>query len=250
MKVFGRGAQRGLATGLAGLFLTTLLISSPCLAALGKKEPSKEQKLWWKKFSGEVKQTELERHVRGITGVDPVTNTYPARLAGYPGAAKAADYIVGEMQKLEQSGVRPAASGGIEPKLPYREAYWVTVPWVDGQPTVEVMVGGKPVDSYDVYPLWPNLVRTSQLPEKGQTYPLIDGGDGSLAEFNGKDVDGTAVLMQFSGGTSWLNAPRLGAKAVIFVEPDALERGEAEAKFLRIPINIPRFWISATTLTA
>jgi len=244
MKVLGRGAQRGLVTGLAGLFLTTLLISSPCLAALGKKEPSAEQKLWWKTFSGEVKQAELERHVRGITGADPVTGAYPARLAGYPGAAKAADYIVGEMKKLAQFGVKPAASGGIEPKLPYREAYWVTVPWVDGQPTVEVMVGGKPVDSYNVYPLWPNLVRTSQLPEGGQTYRLIDGGDGSLAEFNGKDVEGTAALMQFRGGTSWLNAPRLGAKAVIFVEPDELERGEAEAKFLRIPINIPRFWIS------
>jgi len=236
-----RGAQRGLVICLASLLLAALVVSSPCLAALGKKEPTKDQKKWWGVFSQEVKQSEIERHVQGIAGVDPNTRAYLARLAGYPGAERAAEYIVRQVQAL---GLQDVSSKGLDPKLPYREAYWVTVPWVQGQPTVEVIANGKAVGSYPVYPLWPNLVRTSQLPEGGQEYRLIDGGDGSLTEFSGKDVDGTAVLMQFTGGTTWLNAPRLGAKAVLFVEPDALERGEAEAKFLRIPINIPRFWIS------
>jgi hypothetical protein len=236
-----RGAQRGLVICVASLLLAALMVSSPCLAALGKKEPTADQKKWWGVFSKEVRQSEIERHVQGIAGVDPNTGAYPARLAGYPGAERAAEYIVRQVQAL---GLQDVSSKGLDPKLPYREAYWVTVPWVQGQPTVEVIANGKAVDSYPVYPLWPNLVRTSQVPEGGQEYRLIDGGDGSLTEFSGKDVDGTAVLMQFRGGTTWLNAPRLGAKAVLFVEPDALERGEAEAKFLRIPINIPRFWIS------
>jgi len=233
-RVLRSGARRGVLVALGGMVLAALTASSPCLGALGKKEPTPDQKKWWAAFSGDVKQGEIERHVRNLSR--PTT-----RLAGYPGAGEAAEYIVGELQALK---LKDVTSGGLKPKLPYREAFWVTVPWVWGQPTVEVLAGDRVVDTYPVYPLWPNLVRTSQLPEEGKVYRLIDGGDGSLAEFNGKDVDGTAVLMQFAGGTSWLNAPRLGARAVIFVEPEALERGEAEAKFLRIPINIPRFWVS------
>ena len=41
-----------------------------------------------------------------------------------------------------------------------------------------------------------------------------------------------------------MNAPRLGAKAVIFVAPDSTMRGEAEAKFISIPIAIPRFYMT------
>jgi hypothetical protein len=226
--------RRTLQVALSGVLLGAVWASSPCLGALGKKEPTKEQKQWWATFSKEVKPEEIERHVRSLSSVGP-------RLAGYPGAQRAAEYIVRELQAL---GLKDVSTGGLRPKLSYREAYWVTVPWVWGQSTVEVMVHGQPVETYRVYPLWPNLVRTSQLPEGGKVFRLIDGGDGSLAEFNGKDVEGTAVLMQFTKGTAWLNAPRLGARAVIFVEPEALERGEAEAKFLRIPINIPRYWIS------
>jgi len=223
-----------LIVGLGSLILASLTAPTPCLGALGKKEPTKDQKKWWAAFSGEVKPEAIEQHIRSLSSVGP-------RMAGYPGATKAAEYLVEQLKALK---LRDVSSGGLQPKLPYREAFYVTVPWVWGQPTVEVMVGGKPAETYPIYPLWPNLVRTSQLPEEGTVFRLIDGGDGSLARFNGKEVEGTAVLMDFAKGTTWLNAPRLGAKAVIFVEPEALARGEAEAKFLRIPINIPRYWIS------
>jgi hypothetical protein len=238
--------RRAMSRGpIVALCTTALLIvlASSCWAALGKKEPSKDQKKWWGRFSKEVKQQNLERHMRALSAFAP-------RLAGYPGASQAADYIVQQLKDLGledvsssniPKGIDPKAVG---PKLPYREAYLVTVPWVEGQPTLEVLEGGAPVATYSVYPLWPNLVRTSQLPEGGQTYHLVNGGSGGLAAFNGKDMNGTAVLMDFDcHGGDWLNAPRLGAKAVIFVEPDTTSRGEAEAKFLRIPINIPRFWI-------
>ena len=36
----------------------------------------------------------------------------------------------------------------------------------------------------------------------------------------------------------------LGAKAVVFIEPETTNRGEAENKFLTVPANIPRFWIN------
>jgi len=227
--------------GLVGCLCTwvglAVLGAVPCSAALGKKEPTPEQTEWWGKFSGEVRIGELERHVEALTSCSP-------RLAGYPGAGRAAEYIVEELRNL---GLNDVSQPGIvedEDKLPYRESFYVTVPQVLGQPTLEVLEGAQPVASYPIYPLWPNLVRTSQLPEGGETYRLIGGGDGHLATFNGKDIEGTAVLMDFNCGSGWLNAPRLGARAVIFVEPETTTRGEAETKFLRIPINIPRFWIN------
>jgi hypothetical protein len=231
-----RGVRRSMWLGLMLCGSTLLLVtvgSTPGLALLAKKEPTKEQTEWWAKFSGAVEQSELERHMRSLSSFRP-------RLAGYPGAEGACEYIVSELERL---GLRDASKGGLEPKLAYREAYWVTVPWVWGQPTLEVLEDGEAVKTYPVYPLWPNLVRTSQLPEEGKTFPLVYGGNGELAAFNGKDIAGTAVLMEFNCGSDWLNAPRLGAQAVIFTEPGTTSRGEAESKFLRIPINIPRYWI-------
>ena len=55
---------------------------------------------------------------------------------------------------------------------------------------------------------------------------------------------GSIVLTDFNSGTRWINAAMLGAKAIVFIEPDTTIRGEAENKFLTIPANIPRFWIS------
>ncbi len=228
------GMRRGLTWLVILTLASTVLAAVPALGALGKKEPTPEQTEWWGKFSKEVKIENLEQDVRRLSSFSP-------RLAGYPGAGDAADYIV---QRLEQLRLGDVSKGGIDdPKRPYREAYLVTVPWVEGQPTLEVLSDGEVIATYPIYPLWPDLVRTSQLPEGGREYRMIDGGDGRLATFNGKDIARTAVLMDFKCGSDWLNAPRLGAQAVVFVEPEATTRGEAEAKFLRIPINIPRFWI-------
>ena len=226
-------ARRGFLACLGCLIVGGIVAALPSFGALGKKEPTPEQTEWWGKFSSEVEIENLERDVRRLSSFSP-------RLAGYPGAELSAQYIV---QRVEELGLKDVSTGGLDVGLPYRESYWVTVPWVEGQSTLEVVSGDTVLATYPIYPLWPNLVRTSQLPEGGQTYHLIDGGNGQLSTFNGKDIEGTAVLMDFNCGTDWLNAPRLGARAVIFVEPEETTRGEAEAKFLRIPINIPRFWI-------
>jgi len=232
-----RGRMGRNAIAVVCALLLFAMLGVPSLGALGKKEPDKAQTEWWGKLSNAVKQSELERHVNALS-------MYQPRLGGYPGAAEAAGYIADELEHLGFQDIRKRNPDPELPDLPYREAFWVTVPWVDGRSTIE-MLGG---DTYEIYPLWPNLVRTSQLPEEGQEYELVYGGDGKLAAFNGKNIAGTAVLMDFNcNGSDWLNAPRLGAQALIFVEPDSTTRGEAEAKFLRIPINIPRFWISRSS---
>ena len=57
---------------------------------------------------------------------------------------------------------------------------------------------------------------------------------------------GAIILTEFNSGTRWINAAMLGASAVVFIEPDTTIRGEAENKFLTVPANIPRFWVSKT----
>ena len=150
-----------------------------------------------------------------------------SRMAGTPGADQARDYVKGELSKILGDG---AVS---------QEDFPVSIP-VDRGASIATADGKK----YALQPLWPNLVRTSTLPEAGVSGQLIYAGRGDLRSFRGKNVSGSIVMMDFNCGTRWLNAPRLGAKAIIFVEPTATMRGEAESKFIGIPVSIPRFWIS------
>jgi len=177
--------------------------------------------------------------------------SYGSRVAGYEGDARAAKYVEQQFRDIGLESVRV-------------EKFRVTVPVDRG---AEIRVGNV---RKRLYPLWPNLVSTSQLPPNGLTDKLIyvgDGklanfngkdqlppngltgkliyvGDGKLANFNGKDVEGSVVLVDFNSRAEWLNAPRLGARAVVFIASDTTMRGEAEAKFISIPISIPRFWLS------
>lgn len=148
-----------------------------------------------------------------------------SRMAGYPGCDAAGKYILEQFKRIGLEDVK------VEP-------FYVTIPVDEG---AALEVGGK---SYRLHPMWPNLVRTSQVPSGGIEGQLIYGGKGRLSEFDGYEVAGSVVLMEFNSGSEWLNAPRLGAEAVIFIEPETTMRGEAEAKFISIPISIPRFWIS------
>lgn len=162
-----------------------------------------------------------------IAGTIQYLSSLGSRVAGYPGNDQARAYVEGQLQSI------------LGPANVHEERFNVTVPWDDGKS--QIVVGG---NRYHLYPLWPNLVRTSTLPPGGVTGPLIYVGNGDLGAFRGKPVEGSVVLIDFNSATRWLNAARLGAKAIVFVEPDIPIRGEAEAKFVGIPVSIPRFWVS------
>lgn len=172
----------------------------------------------YKTLAGEVDSAALQSRIRTLSSI-------PSRVSGYPGCNQAADFVFSELQKAGVSDL-------------HRDTYEVTVPIDEGS---WLTIGGHKIR---LHPLWPNLVRTSQLPPKGLNCPLIYVNKGELPAYNGKNVDGSAVLMDFNCGSEWLNAPRLGAKAVIFAEPPSTMRGEAEAKFMSVPISVPRFWVS------
>lgn len=152
----------------------------------------------------------------------------PARIAGYPDADRAADYIEQQFRQIGLENIQ-------------REPFPITVP-VDKGAFLRYRVKGEE-RTVRIYSLWPNQVRTSHLPPEGVSGRLLYVGDGQLQRFRGKQVEGNIALMDFNCGANWLNAARLGAKAVVFIEPERTERGEAEAKFIGIPLDVPRFWL-------
>jgi hypothetical protein len=218
-------------------------------------ELSQARKDFFAKVASDITIPGLGRHIEALSAID-------SRVTGYPGFYQAADYVERQFREIGLQDVR-------------RESFEVTVPVVlhpdytadpdpvvdpatgaitlliwpseppPGRATLTVSAAGSRTAEITIYPLWPNGVRTCKLPRGGLDLPLIYAGDGDLRQFNGKPVKDAAVLMDFASGGRWLNAPRLGARAVLFIEPEATVdmRGEAEAKFLAIPIDVPRFWI-------
>ncbi len=153
--------------------------------------------------------------------------SFGSRVTGYPGAEKAADFIAEEFRRIGLEDV-------------HFEAFRVAVPmdrgarlWVEGD--------AAPIR---LHCLWPNLVRTPTVPRGGVEGPLVYGGRGQPREFDGKPLEGAIVLLEFDCQTDWLNAFLFGARAVVFIEPEEARRPEAEAKFLTVPADCPRFWIS------
>ncbi|MCE5239694.1 M28 family peptidase [bacterium] len=146
-----------------------------------------------------------------------------SRVSGYPGNGQAADMILERFKSL-----------GLETMV---QEFDLPSP-VDGGSTLTI--GDR---SYDLSALWPNHARTCQVPGQGLRGPVIYVGHGSLADFNGQDTDGAIVLMDFNTQQNWLNAALLNAAAVVFIEPVEMTRPEAEMKFVRAPINVPRFYV-------
>lgn len=164
----------------------------------------------------------------GLSGDLGALSSLESRVVGYAGCSAAADYIERRFREIGLAEIR-------------RQTFSVPVP-VDRGATLELLGDRR---SYRLRALWPNLVRTSQIGPDGLRGEIVDAGRGTLADFNGRTVRDAIVLMDFNTGLNWLNAPLLGARAVVFVEPASTVRSEAEQKFVRQPVDVPRFWMDA-----
>ena len=194
------------------------VLLSVCALAFGQQKLDVEKvQARYRQLTGAVSEARLAETVRWMAAQG-------SRVAGYPGADRAADHIEQQFRAVGLQDVR-------------REAFPITVP-VDEE--AHLHLNGQKLR---VYPLWPNQVRTSQLPPDGIRGNLIYVRDGQLQQFRGKPVEGSIALMDFNTGNNWLNAARLGARAIVFIEPETTNRGEAEAKFIGIPLDVPRFWL-------
>ena len=145
-------------------------------------------------------------------------------MPGYPGNQSAADYIEARFRALGLAEVE-------------KETYSVAVPVETGS---FLYCQGK---NLPVWAAWPNFVRTSTVPPEGLSGPVVYGGDGTTTNYQGKDLQGAIVLLDFNCGFRWLDAGLLGAKAIIFIEPPETTFFEARRKFLSIPLDLPRFYV-------
>ncbi len=104
-----------------------------------------------------------------------------SRVTGYPGAKASADFLESEFLRLGMQDV-------------HQEPFQVTVP-VDKGASLRLLESGEEIPLRCV---WPNVVRTPTTP--GVRGRLIYAGDGEFSDFDGHDVSGNVVLMDFNSG--------------------------------------------------
>ncbi len=170
-----------------------------------------------RELAGTVSASWVEGELRRFSG-------FGSRVTGYPGEARAFEYLERRFREL---GLRDIRSEGFQ----------VTVP-VDRGGRLEI--GGR---TLAVHALWPNGVRTTTLPGEGVSGPLVYGGKGGLEDLDGLPIEGSIVLLDFDCGQSYLNAASLGAQAVLFFDNGLVNREQAADKFLKVPVDLPRFWV-------
>jgi len=165
--------------------------------------------------------THILQHIRYFSDLG-------SRVTGYPGIENAAIYIKSVLEEyLGSSNVSAQRFSVLVPK--------------DNEARILDISDNRSIKAYTV---WPNSIQTSMIPVEGLTGNLIYVGAGELEDFNGKDVDESIVLMNFNSFDNWLNAAKLGAKAVIFVSSPFMENNyEAMAKFVATPVYFPRLYV-------
>jgi len=171
-----------------------------------------------------LNETRVYKHVESLSKLG-------SRVTGYDGSRSAADYIASEFAKYGQV---------------IRQEYQVVVPVDHGSIITVLSPEGDGINVLPAHTLWPNSIQTSFTPPEGIEGLLIDARTGQLQEFDGQQVEGSIVLMDFNSGDNWINAAKLGAKAVIFIAPTSTTYFEAIKKFAQIPIYFTRVYVSAS----
>ncbi|MEM2794940.1 MAG: M28 family peptidase, partial [Thermofilaceae archaeon] len=157
-----------------------------------------------------------------------IISNFGSRMTGYPGYQKTLEFIYSYLQ--DELGLKVTT-----------HTYKVLVPFEE-EAYIEVLE--PPYLRVKVHALYPNGVNPSTTPPEGLEGPLHYVGKGELSDFNGKNIEGSIVAMEFNSQDNWLNAAKLGAKAVIFIEPISTTYYECNKKFLDTPINFPRVYIN------
>ncbi|MDK1030450.1 MAG: FtsX-like permease family protein [Planctomycetia bacterium] len=98
-----------------------------------------------------------------------------------------------------------------------------------------------------IYPVWPNSIRLSTTPAGGIRARPIYIGDGTPDKIHPLELRGSIAVMDWNSQDRWLNAAACGAVAIIFLEPEKTISHEGYDKYLRIPANVPRFYLRDKT---
>lgn len=207
---------------MLSLFTVTFL-SSYSVRAAGPSQLSPYSK-GMSELIDQINFSNVLEHVRFFSSLG-------SRVTGYEGFYRAAEYIKrywSETLNLTVIGERFRIASPIVKKYSLR---------------VEIPEAG--IVEAEAYPLWPNHVNPSpyKSPEAGDRLVYVEG-DGLPENFDGVNVNGSFVLMNFNSRWYWKNAAIFGAKGVIFLEPEDTISTQAVQKVFNIPINFPRLYVA------
>ncbi len=213
------------------LWLLFCLISAPAFGATFGELPEAQQQ--------DLRRIDPTEHIRFFS-------QHQSRFTGYPGCERSAEYIEQQFQKIGLANVDSKLFQVVVPIVPSGDRWGKKVEETGrAEHGGNLRVGGREIPLYCVMP---NYARCPMTDRDGIEGKLVWGGSGYLSEFSGKDIKGNIVLMRFNSVSRWLNAAKLGAKAVIFIEPTHPFRSDAEQKYTDLPIPIPRFYLQREQL--
>ncbi|RLF05306.1 MAG: hypothetical protein DRK00_04775, partial [Thermoprotei archaeon] len=200
----------------AFLLLNVLLISSTSLASAERRELSSSS-LKLSEAIGLLRKLNISRVMQHVK----YFSSLKSRVLGYPGYYKAASYIASYFRDLGLN----VSIHEFETIVPIDEGSYIIIP---------------PNDKLRIYALWPRGGICGYVGNvTGRLYYV---GRGEWFDLRGVNLSNAIVLMEFNSGKNWLKVVSLGAKAVIFLEPEETDKFEALAKGVSIPLNIPLFY--------
>ncbi|WP_207260718.1 FtsX-like permease family protein [Desulfovibrio sp. Huiquan2017] len=154
------------------------------------------------------------------------------RSPGSTGVARAADMVEAEFARLFPDGTLG------------RQSFHLPVQVQEGA-TLTVKATGA-VES--LRQLRANALSPGAVAPPGIDGPLLYAGPGTVADFDGLNVEGALVLMDMDSGKNWNNAAMLGARGLIFVgeggDGGAAPRPRFSSKFELTPVDFPVFWLA------
>jgi len=160
----------------------------------------------------------IEEHMRFLS-------SFTSRSIGYPGFYMSAEYVFDE---FVEAGLQNVSYD--EFRVP--EA-------IDHGANVTVLSTG---EIFTIFPMKPNFGAPSTTPPGGVSGKLIYARKGHLSDFDGLDAQGSIVLLDWDTGLRWINAAKLGARAVIFL-PSVYVPDIAVPRTIQVPFAFPRFCV-------
>ena len=150
-----------------------------------------------------------------------------SRVTGYSGCTEAADLIEKELKAI--LGVDNVHKDEFKVPVPVQKEAYITV----GE------------EKIDVRCLWPNVVQVPSITIP-KDVPISYIGNAKYAQMDGKVLEGSIVIADFDCESDFIEAVKLGARAVVFVPSDTLkhnDRYEASKKIISNNMDIPRFFM-------
>jgi len=136
------------------------------------------------------------------------------RASGYPGNWLAAQHIYNQFESFELEN------------LTLQE--FKVVDCIDHGTNMTFLTTSETVELYSVRP---NFIAPSTTPPEGILGRLVYVKDGDLEDLEGNRILGNIVMLDWKAGSRWLEVYKLGAKAIIFLDPDVLN------EFIPVPTH-------------